>query len=69
MDGAVLQILDIDQLKLSIAEVQAAREYAEAIIEAVREPLLVLDHELRIQTANRAFFEIFAILPERDVEP
>ncbi len=57
--GVVLQLLDIDRLKHSIEEAQHAREYAEAIIATVREPLLVLDHELCIQTANGAFFETF----------
>jgi PAS domain S-box-containing protein len=36
-----------------------ARKYAEAIVETVQEPLLVLDRRLSILTANRAFFEAF----------
>jgi PAS domain S-box-containing protein len=36
-----------------------AREYAEAIVETMQEPLLVLDRRLSILTANRAFFEAF----------
>ncbi len=59
VDGAVLQLLDINQLKLAMEEVEHARDYAEAIIKTVREPLLVLDENLRIQNANRAFFETF----------
>lgn len=61
VEGAVLQLVDIDLLKRSSEEVMLARDYAEAIIETVRQPLLVLDQELRIQTANRAFFETFAL--------
>ena len=38
----------------------AARDYAEAIIEAVP-PLLVLDEELRVQTANASFCKCFKI--------
>jgi len=38
----------------------ATRDYAEAIIEAVP-PLLVLDPDLRVQTANQSFCECFKI--------
>jgi PAS domain S-box-containing protein len=66
IQGAVLQLLDINQLKLSMTELAAARDYAEAIIGTVREPLLVLDPLLNIQTANRAFFDTFR-LAEKDI--
>ena len=35
---------------------ERARQYAEAIVETVREPLMVLDGDLRILRANRAFY-------------
>ena len=35
-----------------------AREYAEAIVETLQEPLLVLDHRFSILTVNSAFFDI-----------
>lgn len=57
VDGAVLQLLDIDQLRRSVEEVKSARDYAETILATVREPLLVLNQELCVQTANRAFYE------------
>ena len=38
----------------------AARDYGEAIIEAVP-PLLVLDEKLRVQTANASFCKAFKI--------
>ncbi|MEJ1963741.1 MAG: chemotaxis protein CheB [Gammaproteobacteria bacterium] len=44
-----------------------AREYAEVIVETVREPLLVLDGELRVQRANHAFYTDFKTRRE-DVE-
>jgi two-component system CheB/CheR fusion protein len=37
---------------------------AEAIVETVREPLLVLNGELRVRSANRSFYEAFHVLPE-----
>src|SRR6185295_6014171 len=41
-------------------ELLAARHYAEAVVEAVP-PLLVLDNELRVQTANESFCKCFKI--------
>lgn len=44
-----------------IKKVEEARDYAEAIVETVREPLAVLDGKLRIITANRSFYKIFQV--------
>jgi diguanylate cyclase (GGDEF)-like protein/PAS domain S-box-containing protein len=43
---------------------QEALDFSDAIIATVREPLLVLDKELRIITANRSFYRIFEVKPE-----
>lgn len=45
-------------------EIQDAREYAENIVETVREPLVVLNSELRILTANHSFYDTFKVTPE-----
>jgi PAS domain-containing protein len=37
----------------------AERDYSEAIVATILEPLLVVDKELRIQQANRAFCDFF----------
>ena len=39
-------------------------EYAEGIINTVREPLIVLDQDLRVISANRSFFNVFKVTPE-----
>ena len=39
-------------------------EYAECIINTIREPLIVLDQKLRVVSANRSFFEFFKVNPE-----
>ena len=41
----------------------AAREYAESVINTVREPLIVLDQDLRVVTASRSFYEVFKVNP------
>jgi two-component system, chemotaxis family, CheB/CheR fusion protein len=61
IDGVVLVFLDIDALKRSAATVEAARNYAEAIVETVQVPLLVLESDFRVNTANRAFCETFQV--------
>lgn len=38
--------------------------YAEAIVRTVRYPLVVLDGDLRVQSANQAFFDAFGCPPE-----
>jgi signal transduction histidine kinase/CheY-like chemotaxis protein len=38
--------------------------YAQDIVETVREPLLMLDKSLRVQSANRAFYQTFQVSPD-----
>jgi two-component system, chemotaxis family, CheB/CheR fusion protein len=59
IDGAVIKLLDIDELKRSLQEAEKARDFAKAIVETVREPLLVLNQDLKVQVANRAFYQVF----------
>src|SRR6185295_2161388 len=47
--------------------VQAAHGFAASIVETVREPLLVLDDQLRVVSANQSFYRIFQVRP-REVE-
>jgi PAS domain S-box-containing protein len=42
----------------------AAREYAESIINTIREPLIALDQDLRVVTASRSFYNVFKVKPE-----
>jgi PAS domain S-box-containing protein len=42
---------------------QETREYAEAIVDTVREGLVVLDADLRVISANRSFYETFKVKP------
>ncbi len=63
IDGAVVVLVDIDALKRSSAAITASRDYADAIIDTARNPLVVLDERLCVQRANRAFYEGFQVTP------
>jgi two-component system, chemotaxis family, CheB/CheR fusion protein len=65
IDGVVIGLIDIDTLKRSSQSVEAARDYANAIVETVRQPLLVLNPELCVIRANHCFYEIFQLTPDR----
>src|SRR3954463_9410075 len=41
--------------------VEDIETYAQDIVDTVREPLLMLDTNLRVQSANRAFYETFHV--------
>ena len=45
-------------------ELRAAKEYAEMIVDTVREALLVMDLNLRVQSANQSFYDKFQVSPE-----
>src|SRR6266542_3893796 len=63
IDGAVVALVDIDALKKIEREIEAARDYAEAIIGATRDPLLVLRADLKVESANNAFYKTFKVKP------
>jgi signal transduction histidine kinase len=44
-----------------------AGDLAEAVVNTVREPLVVLDSQLRVLTANRSFYKIFHVIEEDTV--
>ncbi len=67
IEGVVLTAIDITAVKTSLEHVAAARDYAEAIVETTRTPLLVLDPSFRIRSANRAFYEMFQVSAEQTV--
>jgi len=62
--GAVLTISDITRYKESEEQLKEARDYAESIIGTIREPLVVLDADLRVVTANHSFYEKFKVAEE-----
>jgi two-component sensor histidine kinase len=46
-----------------LREIEHERALAEAIVDTVREPLVVLDRDLRVVSASRSFYRTFAMEP------
>jgi two-component system CheB/CheR fusion protein len=61
IDGVVITFVDVTQLKQAEQRAEHARIYAEGIVDTVREPLLILDDDLCVTSANPAFYEKFRV--------
>ena len=62
------QIKELEKLqresKKVIQKIKEAKQYAESIIETVREPLIILDANLKIISANQSFYRTFKTKPK-----
>jgi two-component system CheB/CheR fusion protein len=74
IDGVVITFLDINNIKTVHEElnklnqeIQLAREYADNIIDTVRDSLLILDKDLKVLSANRSFYKMFNTISEKTV--
>jgi two-component system CheB/CheR fusion protein len=63
IDGVVLTFNDITEMKHLEQSMEFSKEYAEAIVSTIREPLVVLDDSMHIISANKAFFNTFRVSP------
>ncbi|HEY2341585.1 MAG TPA: PAS domain-containing protein, partial [Chthoniobacteraceae bacterium] len=63
VSGAVLTFTNVTGFRESLGQAVYEREYTKAILNTV-EPLAVLDAELRVRTANRAFYLLFGLSRE-----
>jgi len=61
VEGVVITFADISEMKTAEREIQAARAYSDSIIDTISQPLVVLDAELCVVSANRSFYRTFAI--------
>jgi two-component system, chemotaxis family, CheB/CheR fusion protein len=64
IDGAVVVLVEIDALKRSAEQLRASRDYAQAIVDTMRESLVVLGMDLRVISANQFFYQTFQVAPE-----
>src|SRR5690348_14439353 len=73
-EGAALTFVDISERERHDRETKSLNEqlesgkaFAESIVATLREPMLVLDEDLRVVTASRAFYRAFKARPEATV--
>jgi two-component system CheB/CheR fusion protein len=60
-DGLVITLMDITDKKLAQQRERTSRLYAEHVVDTIREPLLVLNGNLRVVSANRSFYKTFQV--------
>jgi PAS domain S-box-containing protein len=63
--GAVLTFTNFTAFRASLGQAIYEREYTKTILNAVTDPLVVLDDGLQVQTANRAFYDWFGASREQ----
>jgi two-component system CheB/CheR fusion protein len=74
-DGVALSFVDISErerhdreTKMLNEQLESRKAFAESIIATVRDPMLVLDEDLRVVTASRAFYRAFKSRPEATLQ-
>jgi two-component system CheB/CheR fusion protein len=67
VEGVVITFSDISETKAAERAIEAAREYSVGIVDTVRQPLVVLDAQLRVISASRSFYRSFSVKPEETV--
>jgi len=64
IDGAVITLFDIHEIKLAKEKIGAIGEHFKNIVETISEPLIVLTKDLRVKTVNEAFYTTFEVFRE-----
>jgi PAS domain S-box-containing protein len=63
--GAVITFTNFTAFRASLGQAVYEREYTKTILNAVIDPLVVLDESLQVQTGNRAFYQRFGASREQ----
>ncbi|MBC7946348.1 MAG: GHKL domain-containing protein [Chitinophagaceae bacterium] len=63
----VARVKSLLRIKFLNDKVDEALAFAESVINTVREPLISLDQDLRVVTANHSFYETFKVTPETTI--
>jgi len=65
IDGVVMTMVDIDRTRRAEGKALLGLDFLEEIVHTIREPLLVLDGNLRVVSANGTFYHVFSIQPKQ----
>ena len=63
IEGLVVLLLDIDLLRRSRQQLVDARDFASSVVESVPVPIVVLNEDCAVRTANTAFRELAQMSP------
>ncbi|MEO6097045.1 MAG: chemotaxis protein CheB [Fibrobacteria bacterium] len=63
IDGVVIVSLDIDEIKVTQQRLQESGDYARSIVDTVRDPMVILEADLRIHSANLSYYRFFGTTP------
>ena len=63
IEGVVISLSEISEIKAAEQGAQAARTYAEAVIDTVGDPLIVLDEAMKVVSAGRSFYRLLDASP------
>jgi len=64
IEGVVMTLIDIDQMKRAMGELEDARLFAHGISEIFPDAVVALNERLEIRLASRAFHQLFAVASE-----
>ena len=64
IEGVVITFAGISEMKAAEREIEAARAYLDSIIATIRQPLIVLDEQLRVISASGSFHRTFSVKAE-----
>ena len=67
VEGVVVTFADISERKIAERAIEVARLYSDSIVNTIRQPLVVLDEELRVVSASPAFYRVFSVEPHETV--
>jgi len=56
--------MDLNRFRKQFTDIEDACALAQAIVDTVREPVLVFDKDLRVIAASRSFYSIFNVKPQ-----
>ena len=70
IDGSILlAIEDVSEERAARAESRRNWQLTQSIVDTIRDPLVVLEHDMTIVTASKAFLTIFGITEAGDPRP
>ena len=67
IEGVVMTFTDITGMKQAQESVQSALDYSECIVDTITQPLVIMNDQLLVVSANRSFYNAFRVTPQDTV--